>query len=157
MLSNFLDCHMLLALMPHCLTSYHLTLSRCALFLSVLYIFLLVFSIAENYMVYAHTFTHPPSVPLLFFHLSSSSCMHCSSPVSIATPVFLSDTHGCPVDFDPQISVSRDHSLARLGEVTEMSVFSHRREKGGRKSARCNKLRVRDDGACDPIFSPLRF
>ncbi len=31
------------------------------------------------------------------------------------------------------------------------------REKGERKSASCNKWRVRDDRACDPIFSPLRF
>lgn len=43
-----------------------------------------------------------------------------------------------------------------------MSVFSfcvHERErvKGGRKRARGNKWRVRDDRACDPIFSPLRF
>lgn len=47
--------------------------------------------------------------------------------LTLATPVFFcffSDTHGCPVDFDPQILVSGDHSLARLGEVTEMSVFS---------------------------------
>lgn len=31
------------------------------------------------------------------------------------------------------------------------------REKGGRERTRCNKWRVRDDRACDPIFFPLRF
>lgn len=70
------------------------------------------------------TFTHLSSVSLLFFYPSSSPCIHCSFHVSIAHPRFLSDTHGYPLDFDPQISASRDHSLARLGEVTEMSVFS---------------------------------
>lgn len=97
---------------------------------------------------------HGPVLHPFRLHSSSSPCfsirteasrMHRSSRVSIATPVFffrffffLSDTHGRPVDFDPQISVSRDHSLARLGEVTEMSVFSllcaWEREKRERKA-----------------------
>lgn len=37
---------------------------------------------------------------------------------------FLSGTHGRPIDFDPQISVSRDRSLSRPGEVTETPVYS---------------------------------
>lgn len=79
------------------------------------------------------TFTHPSSASHFCFpFLSSSSWVHCGSHVSIAHPRFfffyyyyyISDTHGYPVDFDPQISASRDHSLSRLGEVTETSVFS---------------------------------
>lgn len=72
---------------------------------------------------------------------------------------FLSGTHGRPIDFDPQISVSRDRSLSRPGEVTETSVYSLSQRKTERreKERRCNKCGVRDDRACDLMFSPLRF
>ena len=117
-------------------------------------------------MAYASSLLHP--LPLqspfigrsfVFLSIQSSSCMHCSSHVSIVTPrsvfFFFADTHDCPVDFDPQISVSRDRSLTRLREVTAMSVISFCVQE--RESARCNKWRVRDDRPRDPIFSPWRF
>lgn len=137
-----------------------LALPLCSLSVCLLYISLELVSVAENYKASASSllaFTQPSSVSRLFFCPSSSSCMHRNAHVSIATPRFSSDTHDCPVDFDPQISVSRDRSLTRLGVggVTEMSVFSfHVHET---ESARCNKWRARDERACDPIFSPLRF
>lgn len=45
-------------------------------------------------------------------------------PSSFYFIFFLSGTHGRPIDFDPQISVSRDRSLSRPGEVTETPVYS---------------------------------
>lgn len=63
----------------------------CSLSVCLLYISLLLVSVAENYKAYASSrlaFTQPSSVWHLFFCPSSSSCMHCNAHVSTATPRF---------------------------------------------------------------------
>lgn len=79
---------------------------------------------------------------LLFFHPPAASML------ALPTHIFLSDTHGYPLDFDPLISASRDHSLVRLGEATEnVCVFLVRvREREGISGG------ARHDTACDSIF-----
>lgn len=98
---------------------------------------------------------HTPELP----HQQSHRQPLPSSFYCILFYFILSGTHGRPIDFDPQISVSRDRSLSRPGEVTETSVYSLSQRKTERreKEQRCNKCGVRDDRACDLMFSPLRF
>lgn len=112
----------------------------------------------------------PSFPPFLPYHTHSSlphrlelphRRSHHQPPSAFILFYFLSATHGLPIDFDPRISVSRDRSLSRPGggdrDVCIFPLCACERETDERKSARCNKCGVRDDRACDLMFSPLRF
>lgn len=121
----------------------------------------LVFSIAGDYMAYASSLSHLLLFPLLFFYPYSSSCMLRSSHAGIATPVFYQAYMAAPLTLILRSQYQGTIHWLAWGRWQKClcfpSVCMREKEKVERKSTRCNKWRVRDDRACDPVFFPRRF
>lgn len=135
----------------HCSSPHFITLFFCCSPLErITWLFLYPF----------HIHTPSPVSPLFcFFNPPSSFCTHYGLTVSIAT-LFFFIWHTWLPCWLWSLDLSIKGPFTHLpGEVTEMSVFSFCgvREAGWKNGVRCNKWRVRDDRACDPVFHPLRF